>query len=98
MSAGNDQRRHPAVRAVLFDFAGVLTQPISEAFGVGAARAGVDEGLLRSVLSMLDIGPEEALVLDDSLPNVTAARDLGMRAIHVADHAAAIAEARRWCP
>ena len=52
---------------------------------MGAARAGVDEGLLRSVLSMLDIGPEEALVLDDSLPNVTASADLGMGAIHVTE-------------
>lgn len=206
------------VRAVLFDFAGVLTQPIANAFAVGAARAGVSQDLLRSVLvpmflsaedsdlpahqlergeislaaflaslgdhasvvgplldpaspsfvvgefraapdmlafasevheagmktavvsntvreweprwaatlpdpapfdelvyssqvgirkpnpaifeialAKLGVVPAEALVLDDSLGNTEAAEQLGLQAIHVTDHAAAIAEARQLC-
>ena len=217
-TADSDAVSATTIRAVLFDFAGVLTQPIAEAFAVCAARAGVDESLLRSVLvpmflsaddtdlpahrlergeisletflatlngdavpvrrlldpaspsfvvgefrpslpmqafaeelgqagrriavvsntvrewlpaweagltdpglfdalvyssevgtrkpspaifeltlAKLGIRPEEALVLDDSLANAMAARDMGMGAIHVTDHATAIAEARRVC-
>ena len=55
----SNERDDPAVRAVLFDFAGVLTQPISEAFAVCAARAGVDEGLLRSVLVPMFMSAED---------------------------------------
>ena len=53
--------------------------------------------IFEMTLSRLGVRPEEALVLDDSLANATAARELGMDAIHVTGHAAAIAEARRWC-
>jgi epoxide hydrolase-like predicted phosphatase len=43
----------------------------------------------------LGVAPEDVLFLDDFPVMVEAARGVGMHAVHVTDHAAAIAEARR---
>jgi putative hydrolase of the HAD superfamily len=42
--------------------------------------------------SRLDVQPEEALFIDDYLPNVAAAKALGMRGVHCTTTAQAIAE------
>ncbi len=47
-----------------------------------------------SAAQQLNYSPEEIVYLDDFLPMVEAARKVGMRVVHVTDHAAAIAEAR----
>jgi putative hydrolase of the HAD superfamily len=57
---------------------------------VGLAKP--DPAIFRLMLERLGVAPQEAVFLDDSLRNVEAARALGIRAIHVADPAAALAE------
>ena len=47
-----------------------------------------------SAAAQLNFAPEEIVYLDDFLPMAEAARKVGMKVIHVTDHAAAIAEAR----
>jgi putative hydrolase of the HAD superfamily len=47
-----------------------------------------------SAAEQLNYSPEEIVYLDDFLPMVEAARRVGMKVVHVTDHAAAIAEAR----
>ena len=47
-----------------------------------------------SAAQQLNFAPEEIVYLDDFLPMAEAARKVGMKVIHVTDHAAAIAEAR----
>jgi putative hydrolase of the HAD superfamily len=47
-----------------------------------------------SAAQQLNFTPEEIVYLDDFLPMAEAARKVGMKVIHVTDHATAIAEAR----
>ena len=47
-----------------------------------------------SAAKQLNYSPEEIVYLDDFLPMVEAARKVGMKVVHVTDHATAIAEAR----
>jgi len=47
-----------------------------------------------SAAQQLNFAPEEIVYLDDFLPMAEAARKVGMKVVHVTDHAAAIAEAR----
>ena len=47
-----------------------------------------------SAAQQLNLDPVEIVYLDDFLPMAEAARKVGMKVVHVTDHAAAIAEAR----
>jgi len=51
-----------------------------------------DPAIFRLTLERLGVAPQEAVFLDDSLPNVEAARALGIHAIHVTDPTTALAE------
>ena len=52
--------------------------------------------MFRAALDALDVAPAQSVFLDDYLGNVTAAVELGMRAIHVgADRLAAFDELER---
>lgn len=42
-----------------------------------------DEEIFLEVLNQNDLNPEETLLIDDSLPNIVTAEQLGMQAIHV---------------
>jgi putative hydrolase of the HAD superfamily len=53
-----------------------------------------DPRIYAHVLDLLDVEAGDALFLDDFEPMVAGARAVGMHAIHVVDHDAAIAEAR----
>jgi putative hydrolase of the HAD superfamily len=75
--------------------------PVDELFDVviDSSRAGVrkpDPAIFRAALDALDATASTSVFLDDYLGNVTAARDLGLRAIHVgADRLAAFEELER---
>ena len=57
---------------------------------VGMAKP--DPAIYRLTLERLGVAPQEAVLLDDSLRNVEAARALGIHAIHVTDPATALVE------
>jgi putative hydrolase of the HAD superfamily len=75
--------------------------PVDELFDVviDSSRAGVrkpDPAIFRAALDALDATASTSVFLDDYMGNVTAARDLGLRAIHVgADRLAAFEELER---
>ena len=47
------------------------------------------------VCERLGVRPEETVFIDDYAPNVEAAREAGLHAVHYADHATAMAEIER---
>ena len=51
-----------------------------------------DPMIYNTLLERYQINPDEAVFLDDSLPNVEAARALGIHAIHFTSHEKAVAE------
>ena len=60
-----------------------------------SARVGLvkpELAIYRHMLQQLGLRAEEAVFIDDSLPNVLAARELGLRAIHYLSHAQCLAE------
>jgi putative hydrolase of the HAD superfamily len=75
--------------------------PVDELFDVviDSSRAGVrkpDPAIFRAALDALDVTASTSVFLDDYMGNVTAARALGLRAIHVgADRLAAFEELER---
>ena len=75
--------------------------PVDELFDViiDSSQVGVrkpNPAIFRAAMDALDVAPAESVFLDDYLGNVTAARELGLRAIHVgADRLAAFDELER---
>lgn len=60
-----------------------------------SARVGLvkpELAIYRHMLQQFGLRAEEAVFIDDSLPNVLAARELGLRAIHYLSHAQCLAE------
>ena len=60
-----------------------------------SARVGLvkpELAIYRHMLQQFGLRAEEAVFIDDSFPNVLAARELGLRAIHYLSHAQCLAE------
>lgn len=60
-----------------------------------SARVGLvkpELAIYRHMLQQFGLREEEAVFIDDSLPNVLAARELGLRAIHYLSHTQCLAE------
>ena len=60
-----------------------------------SARVGLvkpELAIYRHMLQQFGLRAEEVVFIDDSLPNVLAARELGLRAIHYLSHAQCLAE------
>ncbi len=54
-----------------------------------------DARIFRLALARTGVRPEQALFVDDTLPNIEAARQVGMQVLHFADPAAALEELAR---